>query len=132
MKILILIPLLIALSSCATVKPTAVSHKLSAWQGENINALIQIWGLPTNEKEINGIKYVEWNTLNVKRGPAVSVGLGGFGGNIFGSIGTTIFGKNKELYCRVQASYGSDGIITSLSWDGDAKLCNKSIPEKPQ
>ncbi len=120
----------LTLSACASISPTQVDSKLSAWQGQSINTLIQAWGLPTSEREINGIKYAEWNSREIKQRPAVNIGVGGFGSHIFGSIGTTIFGGNKETHCLVQVGYNADGIVTTSNWQGDPDACDAAIPEK--
>lgn len=125
---LLLITLLLA--SCASVEPNQVDSKLASWQGANISTLVQVWGLPTNEKEIQGIKYAEWNSREIKSQPSVNIGVGGFGSRVFGSIGTTIFGGNKESSCLVQVGYKDDGTVISSNWQGDPDTCFKSIPEK--
>lgn len=119
-------------AGCASVNPSQVDTKLASWQGSNISTLIQVWGLPTNEREIQGIKYAEWNSREIKRKPAVNIGVGGFGSRIFGSIGTTIFGGNSETSCLVQVGYNAQGSVISSNWKGDADTCHKSIPERTQ
>lgn len=119
-------------AGCASVNPSQVDTKLASWQGSNISTLIQVWGLPTNEREIQGIKYAEWNSREIKRKPAVNIGVGGFGSRIFGSIGTTIFGGNSETNCSVQVGYNAQGSVISSNWKGDADTCHKSIPERTQ
>ncbi|NVJ67383.1 MAG: hypothetical protein HWE16_12925 [Gammaproteobacteria bacterium] len=121
---------LVLFSGCASVDPSQVDRKLASWQGSNISTLVQIWGLPSNEREIQGIKYAEWNSREIKNRPAVNIGVGGFGSRIFGSIGTTIFGGQKESHCLVQVGYKEDGTVITSNWQGDADTCNDSIPEK--
>ena len=121
---------LFLLSGCASVNPSQVDSKLASWQGSNISTLVQIWGLPTNEREIQGIKYAEWNSREIKNRPAVNIGVGGFGSRIFGSIGTTIFGGQKESNCLVQVGYKEDGTVITSNWQGDVDTCHDSIPEK--
>lgn len=122
--------LLLLISGCASVNPSQVDSKLAGWQGSNISTLIQVWGLPTNEREIQGVKYAEWNSREIKNKPAINIGVGGFGSRIFGSIGTTIFGGQEESHCLVQVGYKDDGSVISSSWQGDPDTCHDSIPEK--
>lgn len=118
------------LASCATIQPAQVDTKLSAWQGANIETIIQTWGLPTSERLINGLKYAEWNTKEISNTPSVNIGLGGFGSGIFGSIGTSLFGGRSESFCTVQIGYNEQGIITHTSWKGEPDVCDAAIPER--
>ncbi|NVK22105.1 MAG: hypothetical protein HWD86_06275 [Kangiellaceae bacterium] len=120
------------LIACASIQPNEVDSKLVAWQGSSIDTLIQTWGLPTLERDINGTKYAEWNTREIKRRPAVNIGIGGFGSHIFGSIGTTIFGGNKESHCTVQVGYNVEGRVISTNWNGDPDACDAAIPERAE
>ena len=117
-------------AGCASIKPAEVDTKLSAWKGAKIDTLIQTWGVPTADREINGKKYAEWNTREIKNRPSFNIGVGGFGGNFFGSIGTTLFGGKKDLYCTVQVGYNDDGIVHQTNWSGDPDACNSAIPER--
>ncbi|WP_251359357.1 hypothetical protein [Kangiella sp. TOML190] len=121
---------LLMLTACASVPPADVDAKLTAWQGQSINTLIQAWGVPTQEREINGIKYAEWNAREVSQRPSVNVGVGGYGSHVFGSIGTTIFGGRKETNCLVQVGYNQEGTVISSNWSGDTDTCDAAIPEK--
>ncbi len=121
---------LLLLGSCASINPNQVDSKLSSWQGSNISTLIQVWGLPSTEREIQGMKYAEWNSKEVSNRPSINLGIGGFGSRIFGSIGTTLFGGRKESHCLVQVAYDSQGQVKSSNWKGDPDTCYDSIPEK--
>ncbi|MBV35910.1 MAG: hypothetical protein CMP47_10760 [Rickettsiales bacterium] len=115
---------------CASIKPAEVDSKLSAWNGAQIDTLIQTWGVPTADREINGKKYAEWNTREIKNRPSFNIGVGGFGGNFFGSIGTTLFGGKKDLYCTVQVGYNDQGTVFQTNWNGDPEACDSAIPER--
>ena len=115
---------------CASIKPAEVDSKLSAWKGAQIDTLIQTWGVPTADREINGKKYAEWNTREIKNRPSFNIGVGGFGGNFFGSIGTTLFGGKKDLYCTVQVGYNDQGTVFQTNWNGDPEACDTAIPER--
>ncbi len=119
-----------SLSGCSTVQPAEIDSKLTAWQGAEIETLIQTWGLPTGEQQVNGITYAEWNTRDIKNKPSMRVGVGGFGGNFFGSIGTTLFGGREEVHCRVQVGYNQEGRVVTTNWTGDAQACDAAIPER--
>ncbi|GAA4364229.1 hypothetical protein [Kangiella marina] len=119
-------------AGCASIKPAEIDSKLNAWQGSNINTVIQTWGVPTADREINNQKYAEWNTREIKNRPSFNVGVGGFGGNFFGSIGTTLFGGKKDLYCTVQVGYNDQGIVTHANWSGDPDACDSAIPERTE
>ena len=121
---------LLTLSGCSTVQPAEVDSKLTAWQGADIETLIQTWGLPTAEQTVNGLTYAEWNTRDIKNKPSMRVGVGSFGGNFFASIGTTLFGGRKEVHCRVQVGYNAEGRIMTTNWSGDAEACDAAIPER--
>lgn len=121
---------MLSLSACSTVQPAEVDSKLTAWQGAEIETLIQTWGLPTGEQQVNDLTYAEWNTRDIKNKPSMRVGVGGFGGNFFGSIGTTLFGGRKEVHCRVQVGYNQEGRVVSSNWTGDAEACDEAIPER--
>lgn len=118
------------LSGCSTAQPAEIDSKLSAWQGAEIETLIQTWGLPTGEQQVNDLTYVEWNTRDIKNKPSMSVGVGGFGGNFFGSIGTTLFGGQEEVHCRVQVGYNQQGRVVTTNWTGDPEACDAAIPER--
>ena len=92
--------------------------------------MIQTWGVPTADREINGKKYAEWNTREIKNRPSFNIGVGGFGGNFFGSIGTTLFGGKKDLYCTVQVGYNDQGTVFQTNWNGDPEACDSAIPER--
>lgn len=117
-------------AGCASIKPAEVDSKLAAWQGSNIDTLIQTWGVPSADREINGKQYAEWNTREIKNRPSFNIGVGGFGGNFFGSIGTTLFGGKKDVYCTVQVGYNEQGTVTQTNWNGDPDACNSAIPER--
>ncbi len=131
MRYILLLSVLL-ISACSSIAPNQIDSKLASWQGSNISTLIQVWGLPTNEREINGVKYAEWNSKEIKSRPALNIGLGGFGGRIFGSIGTTIFGGQKETNCLVQVAYNETGSVVSSNWKGDTDTCFAAIPEKSE
>ncbi|AOE50254.1 hypothetical protein [Kangiella sediminilitoris] len=118
------------MTGCASIQPAEVDTKLTAWKGANIDAVIQTWGVPTADREINGKKYAEWNTREIKNQPSFNIGVGGFGGNFFGSVGTRLFGGKKELYCTVQVGYNQEGIVTQTNWTGDPGACDAAIPER--
>lgn len=122
--------LAVVLSGCSTVQPAEVDSKLTAWQGADIETLIQTWGLPTGEQQVNDLTFAEWNTRDIKNKPSMRVGVGGFGGNFFGSIGTTLFGGRKEVHCRVQVGYNQEGRVVTSNWTGDAEACDAAIPER--
>lgn len=130
LKLIPLVTIATISAGCATVKPTEVDSKLTAWNGANIDTVIQTWGVPTADREINGKKYAEWNTREIKNRPSFNIGVGGFGGNFFGSIGTTLFGGKKDLYCTVQVGYNDQGIVTQSNWSGDPEACDSAIPER--
>lgn len=120
----------VLLSGCSTIQPAEVDSKLTAWQGADIEILVQSWGLPTGEQQVNDLTYAEWNTRDIKSEPSMRVGVGGFGGNFFGSIGTTLFGGRKEVHCRVQVGYNQEGRVVTSNWTGDAEACDAAIPER--
>lgn len=133
LKILTISSLAVLLSTgCASIKPAEVDTKLSAWQGSNIDTVIQTWGVPSADREINGKQYAEWNTREIKNRPSFNIGVGGFGGNFFGSIGTTLFGGKKDVYCTVQVGYNKQGIVTQTNWSGDPDACNSAIPDREE
>lgn len=115
---------------CASVKPAEIESKLSAWNGANIDTVIQTWGVPSADREINGKQYAEWNTREIQNRPSFNIGLGGFGGNFFGSIGTSLFGGKKDTYCTVQVGYNEAGTVTNTSWNGDPDACDSAVPER--
>ncbi len=117
-------------TGCASIKPAEIDTKLSQWQGSNIDTVIQTWGVPTADREINGKKYAEWNTREIQNRPSFNIGVGGFGGNFFGSIGTTLFGGKKDVYCTVQIGYNDQGTVTQSNWTGDPDACDSAIPER--
>ena len=132
-KTLTITALAVILSAgCASIKPAEVDTKLSAWQGSDIDTVIQTWGVPTADREINGKQYAEWNTREIKNRPSFNIGVGGFGGNFFGSIGTTLFGGKKDLYCTVQVGYNEQGTVTQTNWSGDPDACNSAIPDREE
>lgn len=126
----ILLAFILLLAGCASVNPAQVDSKLASWQGSNISTLVQVWGLPTNEREIQGVKYAEWNSRDIKNRPAINIGVGGFGSRLFGSIGTTLFGGKKETHCLVQVGYKQDGTVVTSNWQGDPDTCDNAIPER--
>jgi len=128
----VLVASLAFVAGCASVKPAEIESKLSAWHGADIDTVIQTWGVPTADREINGKKYAEWNTREIQNRPSFNIGLGGFGGNFFGSIGTTLFGGKKDTYCTVQVGYSESGVITNSNWNGDPDACDSAIPEREQ
>lgn len=117
---------------CASIKPAEVDSRLAAWQGANIDTVIQTWGVPTADREINGKQYAEWNTREMKNNPSFNIGIGGFGGNFFGSIGTTLFGGKENIYCTVQVGYNAEGTVVRSSWSGDPDACDSAIPERTE
>ncbi len=119
-----------SLSGCSTAQPAEIDSKLTAWQGAEIETLIQTWGLPTGEQQVNDLTYAEWNTRDIKNKPSMRVGVGGFGGNFFGSIGTTLFGGREEVHCRVQVGYNQEGRVVTTNWAGDPEACDSAIPER--
>lgn len=116
------------LLACASVKPSHIDDKLMAWQGADIDTVIQTWGLPSHEQKINGVHYAEWNSREISRSPSVNVGIGGFGSRFFGSIGTTLLGGKKETFCKVQVGYNEQGRVILTNWTGDADACDTAIP----
>lgn len=66
-----------SLSGCSTSQPAEIDSKLTAWQGAEIETLIQTWGLPTGEQQVNDLTYAEWNTRDIKNKPSMRVGVGG-------------------------------------------------------
>ncbi|WP_407929718.1 hypothetical protein [Kangiella shandongensis] len=117
-------------AGCASIKPAEVESKLSAWQGADIDTVIQSWGVPTADREINGKKYAEWNTREIRNRPSFNIGVGGFGSHVFGSIGTTLFGGRESLHCTVQIGYNDRGTVTQTKWTGDPDACDAAIPER--
>lgn len=115
---------------CASVPKSAIDSKLASWQGSDIQTMIQVWGIPSREKEINGVKYAEWDSREIKSRPSVNVGIGGFGSRFFGSIGTALFGGLSESGCRIQIGYNTNGQVISSHWSGEPNTCDKAIPEK--
>lgn len=120
----------IIITGCSSVPKSQIDNKLANWQGSNIQTVIQAWGVPSREKEINGIQYAEWDSREIKSRPSVNVGVGGFGGRFFGSIGTALFGGLSESECRIQIGYNREGTVVRSHWDGDSDTCDKAIPEK--
>lgn len=118
------------ISGCASIPKSQVDDKLASWQGSNIQTIIQAWGIPSRETEVNGIKYAEWDAREIKSRPSVNVGVGGFGGRFFGSIGTALFGGLSEKECRIQIGYNIDGTVVKSHWNGDSDTCDKAIPER--
>ncbi len=118
------------LTACAGVPPAEVDSQLGAWKGAHIDELIQAWGVPTGERTINDVRYAEWRSRRISSSPAISVGVGGGGNRGFGSVGTTVGGGPEENTCFRQAAYDQQGIVTRLTWNGDATTCSEAIPPR--
>lgn len=109
--------------ACISASPAKVDEHFAVWRASYIDQLIQRWGVPQQQKEINEKLYAEWTRTKVSSKPAFSIGVGGFGGNVGGSVGTTVGGKDQLNACTVQVEYDASGLITDLRWNGDTDIC---------
>ncbi len=117
------------LTGCAA-SPSTVEQHFSWWRQRPINDMILQYGAPGSQRELNGKQFAEWTRQDTSSSPSFSIGVGGFGRNVGGSVGTTLFGGTKLNHCTVQAVYGSDGIIEQIHWNGDTDLCLKMFPKQ--
>ncbi len=122
-----LVWLSVLLNACAATSAKVDQH-FFAWRGHSINDVIVAFGAAASQRELNGQQFAEWTRQDTSSSPTVSIGIGGFGNHVGGSVGTTLFGGTSLNYCTVQAVYGADGIITQVNWNGDTDLCLKQFP----
>lgn len=113
----------LALTGCASAPPAEVDAHFLAWQSAQIDELIQAWGVPQQSREVAGKHYAEWTKQDVSSSPRFSIGLGGFGGNVGGGVGTSFGGGDKHDFCSVQAEHDADGRVYVIRWTGDTDIC---------
>jgi len=118
------------LAACAAAPPAKVDQHFGIWRGRNINDMVMHFGAAGSQREQNGMHYAEWTRQATASSPSLSIGVGGFGSHVGGSVGTTLFGGTKLNYCTVQAVYNASGLIEQIHWSGDTDLCLKQFPAK--
>jgi len=118
---------LLSLPGCISASPEKVDGHFLAWQSAQVDELIQAWGVPQQSREIAGKHYAEWTKQEIASKPTFSIGLGGFGGNVGGSVGTTMGGGQKHNFCSVQAEHDADGRVSAIRWSGDTDICVDSF-----
>jgi hypothetical protein len=116
------------LSACVSAPPAKVDQHFLIWQNKNINDMVLHYGAPGSQRAMDGKHYAEWTRQDTSSSPSFSIGIGGFGRNIGGSVGTTLAGGTQLNHCTVQAVYGDDGVIVHIAWNGDTDLCIKQFP----
>lgn len=111
------------LGACASVPPAQVDAHFAGWQSAQINELIQAWGVPQQSREVVGKHYAEWTKQDVSSSPRFSIGLGGWGGNVGGGVGTSFGGGDQHNFCSVQAEHDADGRVHVIRWNGNTDIC---------
>ena len=123
MKMLFIPVLAFSCVACISVSPATVDEHFAAWRTSNIDQLIQRWGVPLHQKEVNGKQYAEWTRTKATSKPAFSIGVGSYGSNAGGSVGTTVGGKDQLNVCTVQVEYDASGAIVDMRWNGNTDIC---------
>lgn len=122
---------LFLVSACSSIPKEQVDTRLAAWQGKDINTVIQFWGLPTKQQEVDDQRYAQWlNKKSEKGNTAVSVGTGTSGRRSSIGIGLTLFelGGSEEK-CERLLTYDSSGKVTKIKWQGDHSYCLELTPD---
>ncbi|WKE63985.1 hypothetical protein PVT67_09765 [Gallaecimonas kandeliae] len=126
MKKLLLLPLLV-LGACSTVPPEGVDARMRQWQGYTAEALMDKWGVPAQTTKVEDQDWLIYRDSRSSHRPAVSVGVGGGSGHVFGSIGTLFGGGAKVDGCVRQVQL-LNGKVAQIRWQGDPKLCWELTP----
>lgn len=119
------------LSSCANVPLYDVNKRLNAWKAISFDELIKYWGLPSNQRTINGKHYAEWINKSQQSGnTAITVGTGRSSRSSGIGIGFTLFdlGSGEDLCSRL-VQFDSTGKITDISWQGATDYCFELTPD---
>lgn len=119
---------LTACQSGAHVPP--LEQRMHSWKGASFSDLVQAWGLPFRQSFETETGYAEWKNAQTKRGPSISIGLGGFGGHVSGRIGTTIHGDTNQQRCVIQVQFNADKKAISLTSNGIPELCESLVPTR--
>lgn len=130
MRALCLFPLLV-LSACVSMAPGEVDTRVRAYEGLHINELMSAWGPPTNQYQAAGKQYFSWSSQEVDSGgPSFGIGIGGYGSNVGGSVGTTVGGGVRSINCVRSAELDAAGKVAVIRWNGDPGLCAKVTPRR--
>ena len=105
-KILILLFLLLfpSIHSFAGMR-TTMDRLMESWTGENINSVVELWGLPSEIKTTDEGKIYYWNKKQ-----DIIIGSFNFYGNMYG--GTSTCSKSFEV--------DENDIIIKGNWSGNA------------
>lgn len=103
-------------------------QRLQSWQGASFQELVQAWGLPARQSFETETGYAEWQNSQLKKGPTVSIGIGGFGEHVSGRVGTTIHGQPSEHRCIIQVKFDHQKTAVKLTNKGPQALCEPLVP----
>lgn len=128
---LILLSLLF-LSGCSSVPVKQVDDRIQLWKTSSIDEIIEYWGLPSKQQQVNNKNYAEW--LNKESEPgnaAVSINTGSFSRHSAIGIGLTLFelGGSDDICSRV-ITYLDSGEVLEISWKGSQNYCYELTPDK--
>ncbi|MCM2679777.1 hypothetical protein [Echinimonas agarilytica] len=127
-KILYTCAAVLLLQACQTTAPSKpLPQRLEEWRGASFDELVQAWGLPARQSFETETGFAEWQAAQTKSGPSISLGLGGFGSNVGGSVGTTIYGDETEERCVLQVQFDANKTATQLTPKGPTELCDRIV-----
>lgn len=92
---------------------------MEGWIGENIETVIQYWGLPDEVKEVTNKKVYYWYNNGTMRTPAHATShVNNYGS--YSTIDTTIYGGNTiGLSCTRMLGVDEYGFVNYWQWKGN-------------
>lgn len=123
MKVLMIALMSLLCVACISASPAKVDAHFAPLQNTTITDLIQRWGAPPAQREVNGVQYAEWTRTDVSNKPAISIGIGGYGSRVGAGVSTSTGGGQQLNACTVTAAYDENGVVTDLRWRGETDVC---------
>ncbi|MCO7225509.1 hypothetical protein [Pleionea sp. CnH1-48] len=119
---------LVVLTGCASFSPQEVDQRLAEYKTFEFAKLLQLWGVPTKQYELDNRFYVEWHNIDNQHTTSFSLGTSTSGRGWFGGLGVTLPINSSEDTCVRRAILNQNKKqVLDLQWEGDSDLCGELI-----